>query len=372
MKKKLVAIAIAAAFAPATAMADTGNVNVYGVAHVSVDSVSGNATAVARKRLAVNSNSSRLGVKGSEDLGDGLKAVFQFESGVNLTGGTGVNDGNGVATTGTVFSGARDMFVGLSGGFGTLTLGRQALANQWVYDSNYFADQLGNAAIFTDARQGGRANGMIIYRTNSMNGFNAALSYIPGSSLSGGTAVPFTAATTEGKNSYGIKLNYAADNITANFGYFNLGTKVIATGAQTDSKPMSLAAGYSFGNGKVSAQFVRDKLDVAGVSTTQNIYNIGGQFKVSGNSVIKAQYSHANDTTAAAANGANMFAIGYDYNFSKRTTMYASYARTSNHTGGGFDVDSYAHGVANGRTATTLVGATEDPNAFGVGLVHKF
>lgn len=365
MKKKLVTIAIAAAFAPAVAMADTSNVIVYGVAHVSVDSVSGNATQVATKRLGVNSNSSRLGVKGSEDIGDGLKAVFQFETGVNLTGGTGVNDGNGLATTGTMFSGARDTFAGVSGNFGTITLGRQALANQWVYDSNYFADQLGNAAIFTDARQGGRANGMIIYKSNNMNGFNAALSYIPGSSLS--NASP---STTEGKNSYGLKLNYAASGITANFGYFNLGTKVIATGVQTDSKPLTLAAGYDFGKGVVSAQYVKDKLDVGSVSTTQNIYNIGGKYNLSGNSVIKAQYSKANDRTGAVNSGASMFALGYDYNFSKRTTIYASYAKTSNDTNGGFDVDSYAHGVANGRIAAT--GGTQDPNAFGVGIVHKF
>lgn len=370
MKKKLVAIAIAAAFAPVAAMADTGNVTLYGVAHMSVDSVSGNATSVATKRLGVNSNSSRLGVKGSEDIGDGLKAIFQIETGVNLTGGSGVGDGNGgvgANTTGNTFSTARDMFVGVSGGFGTVTVGRQALANQWVYDSNYFADQLGNAAIFTDARQGGRANGMIIYKTNDMNGFNAALSYITGSSLSNASL-----STTEGKNSYGLKLNYAANGITANFGYFNLGTKVIATGAQTDNKPLTLAAGYDFGNGKVSAQYVKDKLDAGGVSTTQNIYNIGGKYNLSGNSIIKAQYSKANDRTAAPNSGASMFAIGYDYNFSKRTTVYVSYAKVSNDAHGGFDVDSYAHGVANGRIATTMVGSSEDPNAFGVGIVHKF
>ncbi|MDP4030084.1 MAG: porin [Gallionella sp.] len=364
MKKKLIAIAIAAAFAPAAAMADAGNVNMYGVAHMSLDSVSGNATTVATKRLGVNSNSSRLGVKGSEDLGDGLKAVFQFESGVNLTGGVGVGDGNGAPTTSGVFSTARDMFVGVNGGFGTITVGRQALANQWVYDSNYFADQLGNAAIFTDARQGGRANGMIMYKTNGMSGFNATVSYIPGSSLS--------SATVEGKNSYGLKLNYAANGITANFGYFNLGTKVMATGVATDSKPLTLAAGYDFGNGKVSAQYVKDKLDAGGTSSTQNIYNIGGKFNVSGNSVVKAQYSKANDRSGAANSGASMFALGYDYNLSKRTTVYASYARTSNNAAGGFDVDSYAHGVANGRIASTKIGETEDPNGFGVGLVHKF
>lgn len=410
MQKKLIAIAVAAALAPAVAMADTSNVSVYGVAHLSVDSVSGNATQVALKRTAVNSNSSRLGVKGSEDLGSGLKAVFQFESGVNATGGAGVTDGNGLTTTGTLFTGSRDAFAGLSGDFGTLTFGRQALANQWVYDSNYFADQLGNAAIFADARQGGRANGMIIYKTNAMSGFTGSVSYIPGSSLSSAspllstaTSTPVTgcvvtsivtgtgdidtvsntvsgcnisgpvtgaAVGTSGKNSYGAKLAYAANGISANFTYFNLSTKNMGTNVETTNKPMTASVGYDFGNGTVSGQYVRDKSEVGATSTTQNIYNLGGKFKL-GNGAIKAQYSHATDTTSAAANGANMYAIGYDYSLSKRTTAYASYAKTSNHNGGTFDVDSYGHGIANGRIAAPA-GVTQDPNGFGFGLVHTF
>ena len=99
MQKKIIALAIAAAIS-APAFADTSNVTVYGVADVSYDSIntgtSGNAgkTGVLGAATAANiqgarsnrvsSNSSRLGVKGSEDLGDGLTAVWQIESLINI------------------------------------------------------------------------------------------------------------------------------------------------------------------------------------------------------------------------------------------------------------------------------------------------
>src|SRR3989304_7230368 len=119
MKKKLIAIAVAAALAPAAAMADA---TVYGRVHASLDSVSG--IAANKNNLALNSNSSRFGVKGSTDLDGGLKAMFQLESGVNSAGGT-VPDGNGGNATVQAFSKARDMYIGLSGGLGSVTARRR-------------------------------------------------------------------------------------------------------------------------------------------------------------------------------------------------------------------------------------------------------
>ena len=120
MKKKLIALAVAAAMAPA---ASRPAAPVYGRVHASLDSVSG--IAANKNNLALNSNSSRFGVKGGTDLDGGLKAMFQLEAGVNSAGGT-VPDGNGGAGgTGPVFSNARDMYVGLSGSFGSVTAGRQ-------------------------------------------------------------------------------------------------------------------------------------------------------------------------------------------------------------------------------------------------------
>lgn len=365
MKKKLIAIAMTAALAPAAAMADVtviSNVDIYGRAHLSVDQIYG--IAANTNKTSVNSNSSRFGVKGSKDLGDsGLKGMFQLESGVNLVGGT-VPDGNGGNATGQVFSTARDMFIGLGGSFGTVKGGRMGGANQWVYDSNLFADQLGDAGNFNSGRGvGGRLSGILKYETPDMSGFKGGLTYIPAASLD--------SAPTSGKNSYGLKLDYANMGFGGHFAYFDVGTNL--TGVTTKNKNTSIAGGYDFGNGMVTAQYVRSKVDnptagTVSASTTQNVYNIGGKFNVSSNGAIKAQYSHAGDLTNTSNTGANMFAIGYDHKLSKEMDMYVVYAKTNNEAAATFTADNYGHGGKAGGLAV----AGEDPSGFGVGLSYNF
>jgi len=298
MKKKLITIAVAAALAPAAALADA---TVYGRVHVSYDSVT---SAGLVNSTSVNSSSSRFGVRGGEGLGDDLKVVYQLETGVNVlnnnNGAGGAGDGNpgGGAPGNTLFTGMRTSYIGLAGDFGTFKVGRLDFGEQYVYDSNLFADQIGDAANLLSGNNyiNGRANGMLQYATPNRNGFDAALSYLPASSVDAtfGTAP----SATSGGNSYGIKLNYANTGAAVHFAYFNVDTT-----STTTLKPISLAGSYDFGKGMLTAQYLRSKADVAGVSATQSIYNIGGSFNVTGNSAIKAQYSKANDLTGTANSG---------------------------------------------------------------------
>ena len=111
MKKKLIALAVAGAFAPALALADS-NVTIYGRLNMDFEQVqAGGSTTPAADipgRNRVSSNSSRIGFKGTEDLGAGLKAWFQVEQGITA-------DATGV--------GGRNTGVGLSGAFGSVHLG---------------------------------------------------------------------------------------------------------------------------------------------------------------------------------------------------------------------------------------------------------
>ncbi len=355
MKKKLIAFAVAATLVPAAAMADA---TVYGRVHVSLDSVTG--IAANKNNQAFNSNSSRFGVKGGTDLDGGMKAMFQLESGVNSVGGQ-VPDGNGGAGgTGPVFSNARDMYIGLSSGFGSVTIGRQGGANQWVYDSNLFGDQLGDAGNFNSgAGVGGRLDQVLIYKTPDINGFKAGLTIIPASSLDS------TGVT--GRSSNGVKLDYGNAGITGHLAYFKVGTTSGVT--DTDNKNTSVAGSYDFGKGMVTAQYVSTTTDVTGsASKKRNVYNIGGKFNVSGNSAVKAQYSKAGDLTGTANSGANMFALGYDYNYSKNVDVYVVYAATSNDANGTYTVDNWGHGGKAGGGAIS----GEDPKGFGVGLTYNF
>ena len=370
MQKKLIAIAVAAVLVPAAAMADTANVAVYGRLNVSVDHQ--NDVTGQNSSTFVNTNSSRFGVKGSEDLGGGLSAIFQVETNVNLTGTGRGGNGNTVANSAAANYGAfggqvRDTFLGLaSNDLGKIQFGRLPMENHWVYEYNLFADQIGDLGNF-NSPVGGRANGEVLYTTPNMQGITANLQYYPTSSIAPDAAAGSTAGA---KNSYGMKLNYNASGLNASFNYLNR-----STGLDTEYKPIVVSASYDFGPGSVGGQYMRDKRDAGAASAKRNIYNIGGKLIVGGNGALKAQYSRANDATGTTANGltvgtstgARMFAIGYDHNLSKRTTLYVAYANTRNDSGAAFGVGGNGH---NNQQPGVAVG--NDPKGFGVGMAHNF
>jgi len=344
MKKKLIAITVAAALAPAVAMAETANVDFYGRIHASLDSVTNNG---AKDSIALNDNSSRFGLKGSNDLGNGVKGLLQIEAGV---------DGNG-AGNGSALPGLRDTYIGLTGGFGTVLTGKLPAANQYVYDSNLFADQLGDAANFTGGSLAGvgRADRALHYVSPSLGAVNVALTYLPA------TSVNSTAGINNGGNSTGIKVNYAGNGVTASLTTFNLNV-----GTSYNVKPLSVAGSYDFGTGNLSAQYV-NATNESGADTKRTIYNIGGKFNVSDKGAIKAQYSKAGESKANAKNGASMFAIGYDYSLSKQMGMYVVYAATTNDKAGTFGMDNWGH---NSQSAGMAAG--NDPKGFGIGLTYNF
>lgn len=349
MKKKLVAIAIAAACAPAVAMAD---VTIYGKLDMAVEQNSGYSQTATSKQngTEINSHNSRIGFKGSEGLGDGLSAIFQIESQVNLAGS---------GSTGGVFGAARDSFVGLSGGFGTVSMGRLALGNQYVFDASFFVQQVGDSANFTGANAlgGGRVSNAIAYTTPKMSGFTALATYAPNMSQSTAVTNP-----TNKESSYTLRAAYADDAISGGLSYQNIGTN----NTSPDVTVLSLGGKFKFGQGAVGAQYVRtsDIGQVAGVD--QNVYTLGGMFKVSGNSAVKLQYANAGDRGGVANTGASMYALGYDYNFSKRTMGYAAYAKTSNDAGAAFRMNGWAHN----SIAVPAVG--DNPSAISIGLAHSF
>lgn len=110
MQKKLIALAIASVFSAPT-LADTANLNVYGKAFMTVEQYDSGA-AGASSQMRVNTNASRFGVKGSEELGDGLKAIFQYEVEMDADGNTGAGLGK-----------SRNSGLEMEGGFGRVVLG---------------------------------------------------------------------------------------------------------------------------------------------------------------------------------------------------------------------------------------------------------
>ncbi len=319
------------------------NLDISGVGHVSVD----RADNGVESSTYVASNSSRLGVSGDQDLVEGLLAVFQYETGVDLTG-RGENDGNGGASSsGQLFTRTRDAFVGLSGGFGKLILGRLGGLNQWVYDYNLFGDQVGDLGnIWGGTGLFGRVDNTIQYSTPDISGFKAALTYAPEEGV-------------DDSKVYVVKADYGTGGVKVGGAYMSQGT-----GMPDEHTAFALTGSYSAGNFSVGGGY-QDESDIGGVSgNDRDGFTIGASFNI-GNGALKGQYTKTSGT--GSESDADQFAIGYDHHINDSATVYIAYAKTKNDDTVTFSANDYGHGDNVGAGAP---GA--DPNAVSLGFVYKF
>jgi predicted porin len=380
MNKKLVAIAVVAVLMPVAAMAD---VTVYGRGHLSIDANSGNggdSTTGTQNGLNLTSNSSRLGFKGAEDLANGMKAVFQFETEVAAQGSDGGT---------SLFGGQRDTYLGVAGDFGTVIAGRLPLANQWAYDANFFGDKVGDAANFTGGGFGGngllgvpgRVSRAVAYVSPSLGGVTVLAAFVPNTqqSLGAGQAAPNKQSSYTLRASYDSNGIFAAANL-ANIGVagvdLNTGAGTLIAGKDGKVTITSLAGGYDFGVAKVRAQWLQSKADAAaaGAEVKQTVIAVGGQFKLSEDDSISAQFAKAGDIsigTTQAKTGATLLAVGYDHAMSKNTTVYAAYAKVSNNDNAQFSATGYGHGGV-GAPGVDASGKAASPSALSVGLIRNF
>lgn len=337
MTKKLLAIAIAAGLAaPMAASADT---TLFGQAHASIDVIDDGANSLT----TVESNSSRIGFKGSEKLGNGLKAIYHMEWGVDLGGGQGD-------------LGERNRFVGLGGGFGALILGRIDTPMKTVGRKAdlFWSTQLGqNRNIVNPGTWDRRNDNTVMYTTPKMGGFQSSIAYVTDT---GGD---------DDANVFSINGIYKAGGITAGAAYETHGAATGATNVE-DESAYRLMAAYNAGAFKVVG-FFQSSSDLGGVSgADRDTYGLGAAYKV-GSGAIKAQYYAADDLGGAEETGAQLFAIGYDHNLSKRTSAYAQYAQVDNDANANFGLGGAGHG------SRTRAAAGEDVvSGISLGLRHKF
>ena len=321
MQKKLIALAVAGLVSTG-AFAQSSAVTVYGVADLSFDSVSSSGGTVAGTKTGsytrVSSNSSYIGFKGTEDLGNGMKALFQFENGVG-------------ADTAAMFNSARDTYAGLAGAFGDI-----------------------NLAGF-DTRQ---AN-TVQYSSPSFGGFSGALAYISGENKTADGVV----AKKDGK-AMDFGLNYNNGPIMAGLTYAQGKAHDVV---DSQVKNTRIAGGYNFGVGSVSLLWNSTKNENnIGFSAKQNVWGLGGTFNAAPNGKVIAQYYKLNDVTgsvAAANTGAKLFEIGYEHSFSKRTMLKVIYARINND-------DAAAQNFASNGVNNVAAGV--DPSGFQIGVRHSF
>jgi predicted porin len=318
MKKSLIALAVAGAFAAPAAFAASANVDVYGIMNVALQD-----TDESTKDLQVTDNFSRVGLKGSEDLGGGLKGVWQIESGL----GKG-SDGMGTGEIGT-----RNTFVGLAGGFGTAVIGRHDTPYKMAtgkYDM--FGDTIADYNL-------GRLGVSIIENTHDHRNPDAIAYISP--SFSGLTIAAAVVSTNAAANlnsgdtfdAVSVAAMYANGPLTVDLAYQDV--------KAVDNDGLKLGVGYKFGDAKVG--FVYEKTDDAGVADVRDgdSWLLNGSYAM-GPITLKAMYGEVDVNKTKVGDG-DMFALGADYALSKRTTAYFVYGQGDVDVG--TDIDGWNLGV---------------------------
>jgi len=366
MQKKLIALALASL--SGAAFADATNVTIYGVADATFDiiSISDNANNTPNFNR-VSTNGSHIGFRGTENLGNGLSAIFQFESEANF------DQNSSLALN-------RDSFVGLTGGFGKIMLGTltgpsNALAAS--LDVNIGDNIMSNTAIL------GKLGGNYPGRSTSSGSlydtrFQNAVAYVS-PSFSGLQATGLYVAN-ENKNEipgaetkpslFDLGLTYTNGPIMVGTTYARDRDSGAADFKETEFR---IGGMYDFGMASVRALYGRTKFETTGTEAKQNTWGIGGTYNVTANGKLVSQYYVARDVEVNGTDwnesGAALFTIGYEHNLSKRTMLKAGYARVANDD----NTDGYDFGYNASGAASFGAGALGfTASGFQFGVRHAF
>lgn len=317
------ALAAAALMACGSAQAQS-SVSLYGLIDASVGQFQ-NAGGVKLKRLdSGNLSTSYLGFKGREDLGGGLAAVFALESFFLVDSG-GASRVPGVDTYW-----ARNANVGLTGGFGTLKLGRQGpplFVSTLIF--NAFGDSFGyspsirqyyNAPYGTPLVGDSGWNNAVGYSTPSMGGLSANVLVAAGEG----------AATAKGPN-FGANVLYFGGPLALTFAAQKveaqgvLGRGIAAFPGFASQTAYQLGSSYALGTVKLFAQYGRISTDATADVDTKTL-NLSASIAMGPGSIRLAYGSSKMSTQGSAASPkSTMLTAGYVYSLSKRTDLYAIY-----------------------------------------------
>jgi predicted porin len=359
MKKSLIALAIASAVSAPAAFAATSNVDIYGVLNMSLNFVDPDAPNQESSNPSVTSAGSRLGFKGAEDLGGGLSAIWQIESGFNAD-----------EQSGTLAS--RNSFLGLKGGWGTVLAGNHDTPMKMVGRMvDNFGDTLGDSRNILGNVDTGvnaydlRTKNTIAYVSPDFAGFQAVAAYVADWN---NTSSPQNDTATNG-NGNGLD-NNSFDAYSINGTYKNgplmLGAAYEdhnSQAANSDSDMWRLVGGFDIAGFKLAALYESMSGDQAAFN--RDAYGLFGSYAM-GAWNFKANYLAA-DTSDVGDDGADQWTVGVDYNLSKRTRAYAYYATVDNDNNGG-----YGLGQGAGASDQTIGNYGSNPNSFGIGMTHSF
>lgn len=313
MKKIALAAAIAALSAPAFAQS---SVTLWGRINTTVESIKENG---GDRKVVVNNNASRLGFKGTEDLGSGLKVSFSLEH--------GLNSDTGVATSSAFWN--RESSVQIAGDFGAVRLGRWTPGSYYAtadyvslhnHDTGTSEDRLYSGAGFTTTNK-------VAYFTPNVGGFNGEFAL----HLGEGTD----------KRGYDAALNYDEGPLHLGAGY----------SSQGDAKQFAVRGLYELGAFTFGGYVQREDAGVAqsvGAKAKRTIARVAVMY-TQGQSEFHVNVGGSNAggySFNGGKNGGKQYTLGYNYNLSKRTKVYSYYtaidSTAASKTG---ELSSFAAGI---------------------------
>ena len=344
----------------------------------------------------LDSNSSYLGFKGVEDLGNGLKAVFQYETGF-------------AADTAGALAGGRDTYLGLTGGFGTALAGnlthplRAMMAKTELMPG---AAGIGTMASLTGTVLGvqtgadNRAANALAYVSPSFSGFSATVAYVNGERKDQNTAAAGAADNSRNTKAWQIAGQYENGPLFAAIGYhsakdtgtaltLNQGTGAITaitigSNSNVDTSILRLAGAYTLPTKtKLTALYDRTKSDVAitlinpaaaGATgeVKRNAWYVGAAQEF-GATTLGVEYGRSSDVSVSNTKldqtDANIWSLLATHSLSKRTSVHARFSKLSN---GDLNATSFYNNSvgANAAAVSPLAGATV--TGYMVGLRHAF
>ncbi len=376
MKKTLIVAAAAASFA--TVAHAQSSVTLYGVidAGISYQSNVGNESGVGKDRWSMGNgiDQSRFGLRGSEDLGGGLKAIFTLERGFNLGNGRFQNNGG-------MFN--RQAFVGLSSNYGTVTLGRQydaiedylaPLSATGSWGGTYFAHPLNNDNLSTVG--GTASNNTIKFASANYAGlqfggtysFSNNTNFANNRSYSGGVSYQFQGLKVAGAYSQSNNPGSSGGAIDTVFNP-DTGSNISSTGQR--NRTYGAGASYAFGPAQVGILWTQSRVDDASFGSYNSLradnYEVNGKYNLTPALGLGIAYTYTNariDNGSESSAHFHQVGLQADYALSKRTDVYAQavYQRSS----GGFNASIY-NGDLSTPSSTSM-----NQTAATVGLRHRF
>lgn len=373
MKRSSAAIAALAICGSAAAQS---SVTLFGVVDTALSNYKGEGVGSATKLSTGNLSTSRLGFRGTENLGGGMSASFWLEAALNADDGRGAatnvnNQSSGGAIAG--ISGGQGLTfnrrstVSLAGAWGELRLGRDYTPSFWnlaVFDpfGVLGSAQASNLTLANTTVTNARASNSVGYFTpgcatsSGCTGFYGQLMHARGENTSG-------AANESDGNYIGARAGYATQQL--NVAIATGTTKNLAAG---DFRQSNVGASYDFGVAKAMLQYGVNATGNAGVAFAgvkkATYYLVGATIPV-GSGYIPVSYTHLKLDNANAT-GAAQIGVGYVYRLSARTSLYGFYARISNKNG---VAASPRFGVTGGPAVGAVNGSA---SGLDLGIRHVF